>query len=146
MSLLLVSLPETKLTPVLISNAQIEESTGPALLADGDRYRTRGRRFMDRSRQPLHAAPGALAGRMERCFPDAPSIGGLSSGATESGENTLLLDGKAIDAAVLALAVKGGKVRTIVSQGCKPVGEPFTITQADENLVYALARVPPTRS
>ena len=60
----------------------------------------------------------------------------------ESGENTLLLDGKAIDAAVLALAVKGGKIRTIVSQGCKPVGEPFTITQADENLVYALGSRP----
>ena len=30
MSLLLLSLPETKLTPVLISNEQIEESTGPA--------------------------------------------------------------------------------------------------------------------
>jgi hypothetical protein len=75
-------------------------------------------------------------------FPDAPSIGGISSGATESGEDTLLLDGKAIDAAVLALAVKGGKIRTIVSQGCKPVGEPFTITQADENLIYALGSRP----
>ena len=75
-------------------------------------------------------------------FPDAPSIGGLASGSTEDGEKALLLDGKAIDAAVLALAVKGGKIRTIVSQGCKPVGEPFTITQADENLVYALGSRP----
>ena len=141
MSLLLVSLPETKLTPVLISNEQIEEIDWARLLADGDRYRTRGRRFMDRS-PTLHAAPRTLAGGMERCFPDAPSFGGISSGATEIGENTLLLDGKAIDAAVLALAVKGGKIRTIVSQGCKPVGEPFTITQADENLIYALGSRP----
>jgi small ligand-binding sensory domain FIST len=75
-------------------------------------------------------------------FPDAPSIGGLSSGGSESNESLLLLDGKTTDAAVLALAVKGGKVRTIVSQGCKPVGEPFTITHAEENLIYALGSRP----
>ena len=75
-------------------------------------------------------------------FPDAPSIGGLSSGGTGQGENLLFLDGKMIDAAVLALAVKGGKIRTIVSQGCKPVGEPFTITHAEDNLVYALGSRP----
>jgi small ligand-binding sensory domain FIST len=79
---------------------------------------------------------------MECRFPDAPSIGGLSSGSTENGESSLLLDGQALDAAVLALALKGGKLRTIVSQGCKPVGEPFTITQAEENLVYALGSRP----
>ena len=54
----------------------------------------------------------------------------------------LLLDGKTIDAAVLALAVKGGKIRTIVSQGCKPVGEPFTITHAEDNLIYSLGSRP----
>jgi small ligand-binding sensory domain FIST len=47
-----------------------------------------------------------------------------------------------LDAAALALAVKGTTIRTIVSQGCKPVGEPFTITQAEENLVYSLGSRP----
>jgi small ligand-binding sensory domain FIST len=75
-------------------------------------------------------------------FPDAPSIGGLSSGGSENNDHGLLLDGKPIDAAVLALGVKGGKLRTVVSQGCKPVGEPFTITQAEDNLVYALGSRP----
>jgi len=142
MSLLLVSLPETKLTPVLISNEQIEESTGPAYWQmetgigpeDVDSWIVLANPFTPHLERWL--AEWNIA------FPDAPSIGGISSGATESGENTLLLDGKAIDAAVLALAVKGGKIRTIVSQGCKPVGEPFTITQADENLIYALGSRP----
>ena len=142
MSLLLVSLPETKLTPVLISNEQIEESTGPAYWQmetgigpdEVDSWIVLANPFTPHLERWL--------GEWNVAFPDAPSIGGLSSGATENGENTLLLDGKAIDAAVLALAVKGGKIRTIVSQGCKPVGEPFTITQADENLVYTLGSRP----
>ena len=74
--------------------------------------------------------------RMRRASADCPAA------APASGENSCFLDGKLIDAAVLALAVKGGKIRTIVSQGCKPVGEPFTITQAEENLVYALGSRP----
>jgi len=38
--------------------------------------------------------------------------------------------------------VKGRCVRTIVSQGCKPVGEPFTITRAEETLVYEMGSRP----
>ncbi|HXA09150.1 MAG TPA: FIST N-terminal domain-containing protein [Chthoniobacterales bacterium] len=142
MSLLLVRLPETKLTPVLISSEQIEESTGPAYW-----QMETGIGPDDVDSWIVLANP--YAPDLERwlaewnvAFPDAPSIGGLSSGAGDGGEKALLLDGKAIDAAVLALAVKGGKVRTIVSQGCKPVGEPFTITQAEDNLVYALGSRP----
>jgi small ligand-binding sensory domain FIST len=141
MSLLLVSLPQTKLTPVLISSEQIEESTGPAYW-----QMETGLGPEDVDSWIVLANP--YAPDLERwlaewniAFPDAPSIGGLSSGG-ENNDNSLLLDGKPIDAAVLALAVKGGKVRTIVSQGCKPVGEPFTITHAEDNLVYALGSRP----
>jgi small ligand-binding sensory domain FIST len=142
MSLLLVRLPQTKLTPVVISSEQIEESTGP-----GYWHMESGLGPDDVDSWIVLANP--FAPDLERwlaewnvAFPDAPSIGGLSSGSTGNGENSLLLGGKPIDAAVLALAVKGGKVRTIVSQGCKPVGEPFTITHAEDNLVYALGSRP----
>ncbi len=142
MSLLLLSLPEAKLTPVLISSEQIEESTGP------------GYWQMETGLGPDEVdswivLANPYAPDLERwltewnvAFPDAPSIGGLCSGGGANSQNSLLLDGKSVDAAVLALAVKGGKVRTIVSQGCKPVGEPFTITHAEDNLIYALGSRP----
>ena len=142
LSLLLVRLPETKMTPVLISSEQIEESTGPG-------YWQMETGIGPEEVDSWIVLANPFAPELERwlaewsvAFPDAPSIGGLSSGGNGSGENMLLLDGKVIDAAVLALAVKGGKVRPIVSQGCKPVGEPFTITHAEDNLVYALGSRP----
>ncbi|MEO5754291.1 MAG: FIST N-terminal domain-containing protein, partial [Chthoniobacterales bacterium] len=142
MSLLLLSLPETKLTPILISNQQIEASTGP-----GYWLTETGLKPEEVDSWIVLANP--YAPNLERwlvewnvAFPDTPCIGGLASGSSENGENALVLDGSAVDAAVVALAVKGGKIRTIVSQGCKPVGEPFTITHADENLVYALGSRP----
>jgi small ligand-binding sensory domain FIST len=142
MSLLLVRLEETKLTPVVISNEQIEESTGPAYW-----QMETGLSPEDVDSWIVLANP--FAPELERwlaewniAFPNTPSIGGLASGINGPGENGLLLDGKMIDAAALALAVKGTRIRTIVSQGCKPVGEPFTITQAEENLVYSLGSRP----
>ncbi len=142
MSLLLLRLPDAKLTPLVISNEQIEESSGPAYW-----QMETGLGPEDVDAWIILANPYApnlesWLAEWNVAFPDAPNIGGLSSGSAEGGEKTLLLDGKAIDGAVLALAVQGVKVRTIVSQGCKPVGEPFTITQAEENLVYALGSRP----
>jgi small ligand-binding sensory domain FIST len=142
MSLLLVRLPDVRLTPVLISSEQIEESTGPA-------YWQMEAGLGPEEVDSWIVLANPFAPDLERwlaewnvAFPDAPSIGGLSSGGNGQGENLLFLDGKMIDAAVLALAIKGGKIRTIVSQGCKPVGEPFTITQAEDNLVYSLGSRP----
>jgi small ligand-binding sensory domain FIST len=142
MSLLLVRLPETKLTPVLITAKQIEESTGPAYW-----QMETGLAPEDVDAWIILANP--FASQLERwlaewnvAYPLAPSIGGLASGGGEPGDHALLLDGKATDAAVLALAVQGRKIRTIVSQGCKPVGEPYTITRAEENLVYEMGLRP----
>ncbi len=142
MSLLLVRLPHTTLTPVLIRPAQIEASNGA-----GYWTRTAGVRPEDVDAWIILANPfvqgleGWLA-EWNLAYPHAPSIGGLASGGQEKGEHLLLLDGAATDAAVLALAVKGSQVRTIVSQGCKPVGEPFTITRAEENLVFTMGSRP----
>ncbi len=142
MSLLLVRLPETTLTPVLISAAQIEASTGPAYWhsqtglasADVDAWIILANPFTPELEQWL--------AEWNVAYPQAPSIGGLSSGGREPGEHALLLDGQATDAAVLALALRGRNLSTIVSQGCKPVGEPFTITRAEENLVFEMGSRP----
>ncbi len=74
-------------------------------------------------------------------YPGVPVLGGLASG----GEEGLLLcrDGAATPSDGLALALKGGvSVRTIVSQGCRPIGEPLTITGARQNLLLSLGSKP----
>ena len=39
----------------------------------------------------------------------------------------------------MAVALAGVRVRTLVSQGCRPVGESYTVTAADRNLISRLA-------
>jgi len=76
-------------------------------------------------------------------FPGAPVIGGIASGAPEAG-NALLLTGDGVrDAGCVGVAI-GGSVRIdpVVSQGCRPVGRHFVITQAQRNVILKLGGKP----
>ena len=63
-------------------------------------------------------------------------VGGLASAAGRPGGNRLVLDKQAFnDGAVGVLLDPAVEVRTVVSQGCRPIGQPFTITKSDGNIV-----------
>jgi small ligand-binding sensory domain FIST len=65
--------------------------------------------------------------------------GGLASGATERGGNRLLLDDAVhVDGAVGALLPADLAVRPIVSQGCRPLGDPFVVTRRHDNVIVEL--------
>lgn len=75
--------------------------------------------------------------------PDLTVVGGLASAARGPGGNHLVLDGGHwTDGAVGVLLDASVPVWTAVSQGCRPVGQAFTITAAERNLVLELAGQP----
>lgn len=65
-------------------------------------------------------------------------IGGLASGGLTSGRSRLFLDGRMLSAGAVGAHLPGAEVHTLVSQGCRPVGAPYTITQAQGNVVLEL--------
>jgi len=76
---------------------------------------------------------------------DLPGLaihGGLVSAARGPGEAILLLDGDRYADGAVGVVI-GGEVTSVVSQGCRPVGEPFTVTESSGNLVTGLASRPP---
>ena len=85
---------------------------------------------------PAEAAFAALAER----FPGMPVIGGMASAARGPGGNRLLLDDRVLlTGAVGAFLGPGIEVETVVSQGCRPVGRPYAVTAAQDNVVRELA-------
>jgi small ligand-binding sensory domain FIST len=75
--------------------------------------------------------------------PGVPVIGGMASTASQPGENRLLIGNAAVSQGAVALLMHGPlKVRTLVSQGCRPIGEPFVITRAERNTVLELGGEP----
>ncbi len=72
-----------------------------------------------------------------------PLVGGLAAGAGTRGSTRLLLDGRVHERGAVGVVVAGPvDVRTVVSQGCRPVGPAMTVTAADGNALLGLAGVP----
>ncbi len=80
---------------------------------------------------------------LERDCPRSLAIGGIASGGTDSGENRLVLDGEIFDDGVVGIALSGRvTIRTVVSQGCQPIGKPYVVTKANRNIIYELGGIP----
>jgi len=85
-----------------------------------------------------------LVQELSEAFPGAPLIGGLASGGRQPGENRLFVNDEIYEEGAIGAVLTGNIVlHTIVSQGCKPIGEPLTVTRADKNLIFELGGRPP---
>lgn len=81
---------------------------------------------------------GFLDQLSETC-PQLQVVGGLTSGAQGAGGSRMMLnDRQFVDGAVGFLLGKGADVLPIMSQGCRPLGEPLVITRAERNVIYEL--------
>jgi small ligand-binding sensory domain FIST len=81
---------------------------------------------------------------LNETIPDAKVVGGMASGAS-SPENTRLFFGKEIvTAGAVGVRLPAGvEIVTLVSQGCRPVGDTFTVTRGEGNVILELAGRPP---
>jgi small ligand-binding sensory domain FIST len=78
-------------------------------------------------------------------FPDAPCFGGLASGGRSVEDMFVFRDRELLDGGV-ALGFRGGvKIRTLVSQGCRPIGEALPVTGVEENVIQSLGSRPAWR-
>jgi small ligand-binding sensory domain FIST len=74
---------------------------------------------------------------------DVPVTGGMASAARGPGGNRLVRDGAVhTTGAVGAFLGPTARFATVVSQGCRPIGEPFAVTKAERNLIYELGGKP----
>ncbi len=80
---------------------------------------------------------------LERRHGALPVIGGNASAARGPGGNRLVLGGRGFSSgAVGAFIGPGVDVETVVSQGCRPIGQPYVVTRAEGNVVHELGGEP----
>ena len=72
----------------------------------------------------------------------APVVGGLAAGSGEPDTQALFVDGEVVYEGAVGAVLRGVPVRTVVSQGCEPVGRDAVITRAEGNVVFELAGEP----
>lgn len=137
-------LPGTQLTPVRPSFAQRHDGEGysvtgwpddlsrgpepPVFLLLADPYST-----------PVDEVLSLMA---DRC-PGATAIGGLAGGGHDLGENRMLLNDEVYEGGLVGVAVSGPvRIRTVVSQGCRPIGDRYVVTKAEKNVIHELGGTP----
>jgi small ligand-binding sensory domain FIST len=81
--------------------------------------------------------------RLNEEQPGLPVVGGMASGGSGPGEHRLLCGTDVVDRGAVGVALVGAvDVRTVVSQGCRPIGSPYTVTRAEGNVVHELGGQP----
>lgn len=72
-------------------------------------------------------------------FGAVPLVGGMASAASKPGENRLLIDGRILQSGAVGVSISGPiRVDCTVSQGCRPIGRPFVITQSQRHVVQQI--------
>jgi len=96
---------------------------------------------------PFSTPLADLLAAFNRGYAGVPIIGGVASGAESRGGNSLILNERLLTAGAVGLALAGAlEVDLIVSQGCRPIGQPLTVTSARQNMIYSLEGEPPLRA
>ena len=91
---------------------------------------------------PFTFPTDAFLRRLEDARPGMQVIGGAASAAHMAGGNRLLLDGDVRERGAVGVLIDGVDVRSVVSQGCRPLGRPYVVTRGEGNRVAELAGEP----
>jgi len=81
---------------------------------------------------------------LERINDDRPGVrvvGGMAGGYGP-GDARIVVNNEVHDSGAAVLAIRGVPLTTVVSQGCRPIGEPFVITKAERNEILELGGHP----
>lgn len=93
--------------------------------------------------EPFSSPVEDLLVQLHEIAPSLVVVGGMASSARRPGGNRLALDAQIYtDGMVGALISPRISTTTIVSQGCRPIGSPMTVTRAERNVILELAGRP----
>jgi small ligand-binding sensory domain FIST len=88
---------------------------------------------------PFTTPLSQLLSVMNQTCPGVPLIGGMASAAQGPGENVLARNDGIVDDGFVGISLSGPvAVDTVVSQGCRPIGNSLVITKAKGNVIEAV--------
>jgi small ligand-binding sensory domain FIST len=93
--------------------------------------------------EPFSFPADLLLERLNEDRPGVKVIGGMASGGSQPGDHRLLMGGSSLAEGAVAALVSGPvRLRTVVSQGCRPIGKSFVVTKAERNVIQELGGKP----
>jgi small ligand-binding sensory domain FIST len=138
----LYSLPGAELKAFHFTQEQVEEANGPGYwrMETGlEPEQTNGwLAFID-----PHVDSEAWLHTWNEAYSPLPVMGGLASGDFNEQRMQVYLNGEVYEESGVAISV-GGSVRlaSVISQGCTPIGETWTLTRVDQNIIQEIGNRP----
>ena len=139
----LYSLPGANLEAFPFTQQQVEEANSPDYwrmeTGLGPQQTNGWLCFID----PFHLDSEAWLKGWNQAFAPLPIMGGLASGDFNEQSTQVFLNGEVFEEGGVALSV-GGEVRLVgvTSQGCTPIGETWTLTKVDQNIIHEIGNRP----
>jgi small ligand-binding sensory domain FIST len=139
----LYALPNARLQAFHFTQEQVEESSGPSYWHHetglGPDQANGWLAFAD----PYHLDCETWLRGWNEAYAPAPIVGGLASGEPAAQSTQVYLDGEVFEEGGVAIAVGGAVgLESVISQGCTPIGDTWTITRAERNLILSIANRP----
>jgi small ligand-binding sensory domain FIST len=138
-SILAMRLPNARVQPFSFAPSELARfDGGKDLVAALDLYPHEKPKFLVLG-DPMSADPEKALSLFNEGYPGAPLVGGLSSGLVLRKPSWMLLGSEVLKTGIAGVALTGDvEVRTVVAQGCRPIGEPLTVTKAEGNVLQEL--------
>jgi small ligand-binding sensory domain FIST len=139
----LYALPGAELKAVHFTQEQVEEANGPGywhLETEVEAGQTNGwLAFID----PFHLDSETWLKTWNEAYAPAPVLGGLATGDSNEQATQVYLNGEVYDEGGVAISV-GGAVQLVgvTSQGCTPIGETWTLTKVEQNIIHQIGNRP----
>ena len=138
------SMPGVTVQPFRITQQQVEESNGPAFWHSELGIGPEDEPSLILLPDPFSIDATRVVEELSAAYPGRPLVGGLASGARQAGENRIWINEEVFEDGAVGVALCGAvRLRAIVSQGCRPIGEPLIVTKAQRNVIVELASQPP---
>jgi len=142
-SVVAAHLPEVRLYPFVVSPEELEASEPGGFWVDKIGASPEATPVFVLCADPFTCDPLKLLQELNGTYPGRPIVGGLVSGGHKPGEHLLFLETAVYQEGAVGVALTGNiTMDTIVSQGCRPVGRPYVVTKAEDNLVWELGGRP----
>jgi len=141
--LALYSLPGAELKGFRFTQKHVEEANGRPywqLETGVEPKQTNGWLvFID----PFHLDAESWLRSWNEAYTSLPALGGLASGVFSDQTTQVYLNGDVFEEGGVAISVGGDvKLAGVISQGCTPIGEAWTLTRVEHNLIRQIANRP----
>lgn len=139
-SLLAIAASTGSLQTLSINSDQVEGSSGPAYWQAlvGNAQPSGWIALLN----PAEFPSDEWLAEWNEAFPNIAIAGGLASGSGDESTMAVFQNGRVVSGGIVVGVQDELRLRAVISQGCRPIGEPLTVTKAESNVIYSLGSQP----